>query len=162
MTKLCFLKDDERAIIPKKRKEGAGYNVYMLPVDKRISIMPGETRLLDTGLKVAFNSDYVLLVKETGESGLDGLSIGAGVIESGFRDRIMIPINNTSNSEIVFMPADKEKWFEDYLDEHYFSFGIGGKFLYMQDKAIGELLLVPAIDAEVEEVSREEFERFDS
>lgn len=143
------------------RKEGAGYNVYMLPVDKRISIMPGETRLLDTGLKVAFNSDYVLLVKETGESGLDGLSIGAGVIESGFRDRIMIPINNTSNSEIVFMPADKEKWFEDYLDEHYFSFGIGGKFLYTQDKAIGELLLVPVIDAEVEEVSREEFERFD-
>lgn len=157
MTKLYFLKDDEGAIIPTKRKGEVGYDMYMLPTDKRISIMPGETRLLDTGLKAAFSSDYVLLCKETDESGLDGLSIGAGVIESQFRDRIMIPINNTSNSEIVFMPADKDKWFEDYLDEHYFSFGIGGKFIYTQNKAIGKLLLIPIIDAEVEEVSKEEY-----
>lgn len=162
MTKLCFFKDDERAIIPKKRKEGAGYEVYMLPTDERITINPGETRLLDTGLKANFSSNYVILVKETDESGLDGLRIGAGVIESGFKDRIMIPINNTSDKKIVLMPADKGKWFEDKMDKHYFSFDIGNKFIYTQDKAIGKLLLVPVMDAEVEEVSREEFERFNS
>lgn len=151
MTNLYFFKDDERAIIPTKRKEDAGYDVYMLPTDEPVIVKPGETVSLHTGLKTAFNSDYVLLGRERGSTRTKGLRFGAGVIDSGFRGEILIPINNTSGKDIVLMPEkySSDKSFEDAL-------------IYPQTKAIGQLLLVPVIDAEVKEVSAEEYEKFDS
>lgn len=151
MTKLYFFKDDERAIIPTKRKEDAGYDVYMLPTDEPVIVKPGETVSLHTGLKSAFSSNYVLLGRERGSTGTKGLRFGAGVIDSGFRGEILIPINNTSDRDIALMPEkySSDKSFEDAL-------------IYPQTKAIGQLLLVPVIDAEVKEVSAEEYEKFDS
>lgn len=151
MTKLYFLKDDERAIIPTKRKEDAGYDVYMLPTERPVIVSPGETLLLDTGLKSAFSSDYVLLGRERGSTGTKGMRFGAGVIDSGYRGRIMIPINNTSDKDIALTPdKDSNTYFgEDTL-------------VYPQSKAIGQLLLVPVIDAEVKEVSEEEYAKFTS
>lgn len=151
MANLYFFKDDERAIIPTKRKEDAGYDVYMLPTDEPVIVKPGETVSLHTGLKTAFSSDYVLLGRERGSTGTKGLRFGAGVIDSGFRGEILIPINNTSDRDIVLMPEkySSDKSFEDTL-------------IYPQTKAIGQLILVPVIDAEVKEVSAEEYEKFDS
>lgn len=151
MTKLYFLKDDEKAIIPTKRKEDAGYDVYMLPTKNPVCIKPGETVLLDTGLKAAFDSDYVLLGRERGSTGTKGLRFGAGVIDSGFRGRMMIPINNTSDRNIVLMPDEGSN------DDSY-----ENSLIYPQTKAIGQFLLVPVIHAEVEEVSKEEYEKFTS
>mgnify|MGYP001667939815 CR=1 FL=1 len=151
MTNLYFFKDDERAIIPTKRKEDAGYDVYMLPTDEPIIVKPGETVMLHTGLKSAFSSDYVLLGRERGSTGTRGLRFGAGVIDSGFRGEILIPINNTSDKEIVLMP-------KEYSDDNSFEDAL----IYPQTKAIGQLLLVPVIDAEVREVSADEYAKFDS
>lgn len=151
MTKLYFCKDDERAIIPTKRKEDAGYDVYMLPTEKPVYIEIGQTVLLDTGIKAAFSSDYVLLGRERGSTGTKGMRFGAGVIDSGYRGRIMIPINNTSDKDIMLVPD------EDYKTDYDADI-----FFYPQSKAIGQLLLVPVIDAEVEEISAEEYEKFES
>lgn len=151
MTKLYFCKDDKRAIIPTKRKEDAGYDLYMLPTEEPLYIAPGETMLLDTGIKAAFSSDYVLLGRERGSTGTKGMRFGAGVIDSGYRGRIMIPINNTSNREIVLIP-----------DGEYYILKDDEAIYYPQSKAIGQLLLVPVIHAEIGEVSKEEYEKFDS
>lgn len=151
MTNLYFFKDDERAIIPTKRREDAGYDVYMLPTDEPVILKPGETVSLNTGLKSAFSSNYVLLGRERGSTGTKGLRFGAGVIDSGFRGEILIPINNTSDKDIVLMP-------KEYSGDNSFK----DSLIYPQTKAIGQLLLVPVIDAEVKEVSTEEYEKFDS
>ena len=151
MTNLYFFKDDERAIIPTKRKEDAGYDVYMLPTDEPVILKPGETVSLHTGLKSAFSSDYVLLGRERGSTGTKGLRFGAGVIDSGFRGEILIPINNTSDKDIVLIP-------EEYSGDNSFQSAL----IYPQTKAIGQFLLVPVIDAEIKEVSAEEYEKFDS
>lgn len=151
MTNLYFFKDDERAIIPTKKKEDAGYDVYMLPTDEPVIVKPGETVLLHTGLKSAFNSDYVLLGRERGSTGTRGLRFGAGVIDSGFRGEILIPINNTSDKDIVLIP-------KEYSDNNSFEDAL----IYPQTKAIGQLLLVPVINAEVKEVSADEYAKFDS
>lgn len=151
MTNLYFFKDDERAIIPTKRKEDAGYDVYMLPTDEPVTVKPGETVSLHTGLKSAFSSDYVLLGRERGSTGTRGLRFSAGVIDSGFRGEILIPINNTSDKDIVLMP-------KEYSDDNSFEDAL----IYPQTKAIGQLLLVPVIDAEIKEVSAEEYEKFKS
>lgn len=151
MTNLYFFKDDERAIIPSKRREDAGYDVYMLPTDEPVIVKPGETVLLHTGLKSAFSSDYVLLGRERGSTGTKGLRFGAGVIDSGFRGEILIPINNTNDKDIVLMP-------KEYSDDNSFEDAL----IYPQTKAIGQLLLVPVIDAEIKEVSVEEYEKFKS
>lgn len=151
MTNLYFFKDDERAIIPTKRKKDAGYDVYMLPTDEPVIVKPGSTVLLHTGLKSAFSSNYVLLGRERGSTGTKGLRFGAGVIDSGFRGEILIPINNTSDKDIVLMP-------EEYSGDNSFEDAL----IYPQTKAIGQLLLVPVIDAKVKEVSAEEYGKFDS
>ena len=149
MTKLYFCKDDKNAIIPAKRKEDAGYDVYMLKTDEPIYIKPGETRLIDTGIKAAFSSDYVLLGRERGSTGTKGMRFGAGVIDSGYRGRIMIPINNTSDKTIALAPED-------------YSINDNNLIIYPQEKAIAQLLLIPVIHADVIEVNQGEYEEFTS
>ena len=152
MVKLYFYKDDENAIIPSKRMEDAGYDVYMLKPGHSVEIKPGETKMLDTGLKASFPINFVLLGRERGSTGTKGLRFGAGVIDSGYRGRIMIPINNTSNKPIVFLDDEdfeKEKDRKDIIP-------------YSQSKAIGQLLLVPVVHAEIIEVNKKTYDTFTS
>lgn len=150
MVNLYFTKDDERAIIPSKKSEDAGYDVYMLPEDNIVIIKPGETKVLNTGLKSAFSKDYVLLGRDRGSTGIRGMRFAAGVIDSGYRGVIGIPINNTSDKDIWLIPEKDIK--TTYVPQNVTP--------YSQAKAIGQLLLVPVIDAEVKEITEEEYSKF--
>lgn len=149
-TILYFFKADSRAIIPSKRDEDAGYDVYMLPTKEAVIIMPGETYLADTGLRSAFEKDYVLIGKERGSTGTKGLRFGAGVFDSGYRNNLLIPINNTNNVPIVLLP-EGHKYTED-----------DNSLIYHQEKAIGQLLLIPLAKAKLKEVDEETFNSFTS
>lgn len=148
MTKLYFYKENEKAILPSKREEDAGYDVYMIPSDKDIIIEKGQTLLLDTGLKSAFDKDYVLLGRERGSTGIKGMRFGAGVIDSGYRGNIMIPINNTSDKPICLTHDNRTS--DDSM------------ICYPQNKAVGQLLLVPVIHADVTELTKEEYDNLAS
>lgn len=148
MTKLYFYKENEKAILPSKREEDAGYDVYMIPSDKDIIIEKGQTLLLDTGLKSAFDKDYVLLGRERGSTGIKGMRFGAGVIDSGYRGNIMIPINNTSDKPICLTHDNRTS--DDNM------------ICYPQNKAIGQLLLVPVIHADVIELTKEQYDAIES
>ena len=96
-----FAKRDNDAIIPSKRIEDAGYDIYSLFTEDEILLNPGEIKLIPTGISSAFSSSLVLVVKERSSTGAIGLAVRMGVIDSGYRGEIKIALNNTSKLPIV-------------------------------------------------------------
>lgn len=87
------LHDD--AVIPNYAHTGdAGVDVYTL---EEYTIMPGETKIIPTGLKVALPAGYELQVRpRSGQSAKTKLRIAnsPGTIDSGFRGEIGIIVDN--------------------------------------------------------------------
>lgn len=99
----CNIKKlDPRAVIPTKREEDAGYDLYAL-FDEDLKILkPGEIWLAPSGISMEFPIGYVFFLAERGSTGSKGLSRRAGVVDSGYRGELKIALNNTSNKTIVF------------------------------------------------------------
>ena len=82
---ILFAKVDKHAIIPSKRDEDAGYDIYpCFDEDYRV-IMPHETAMVPTGIASAFDKSWYVQLQERGSTGSKGIKYGAGVIDSGYR-----------------------------------------------------------------------------
>lgn len=148
---LYFAKIRPEAIIPSKKDEDAGYDIYAC-VDKDIVIEPHETKLIPTGIAAAVSEGYYLQVQERGSTGSKGMKYGAGVIDSGYRGEIFIAISNVNDCPILISsPENCEKF--NHLGQ-----GIG----YPKNKAIAQLIVhnVPKMD--VEEISYEDLQNIAS
>ena len=99
--KIYFAKTRENGIIPKKRLEDAGYDLYACFDESYIKIERGEIVKINTGIATAFSSHYAMIIKERGSTGSLGLSVRMGVIDSGFRGEIKVGINNTGQRDII-------------------------------------------------------------
>jgi len=88
----------EGAILPKYANPGdAGMDVYAA---EEITIMPGETVIVPTGLKLALPEGYEIQVRpRSGLSLKTPLRIpnSPGTIDSGYRDELGIIVNNSSD-----------------------------------------------------------------
>ena len=69
MNKIYWAKVKEQAIIPTKREEDAGYDLYPCFEEDYIEIAPLTTKLVPLGVASAFDANYVLILKERGSSG---------------------------------------------------------------------------------------------
>lgn len=105
---LNFAKTRDGAIVPSKRIEDSGYDIYSCFEENEILLKPGEIRLIPTGIAVAFPKEYVLFIKERSSTGAIGLSTRMGVIDSGYRGEIMIGLNNTSNIPITITKSTND------------------------------------------------------
>ncbi|MBK5243184.1 deoxyuridine 5'-triphosphate nucleotidohydrolase [Clostridium sp.] len=99
INKVYFAKTKPNAIIPTKREEDAGRDIYTCET-KTIVIEPCTTRLVDTGIAIACNKAWFPKFFDKGGMGSKGIIVGAGVGDSGYRDGYFIPLVNTN----------KEKW----------------------------------------------------
>lgn len=92
----------EGAIIPSKRKEDAGYDVYA-NLDEEKYLMPdghkeiycpaNETTLVPTGLACAMPTTHYLNLKhERGSTAVKAMAVFAGVIDSGFRNEMFVAL----------------------------------------------------------------------
>ena len=61
---LYFAKTRSNAIIPAKRPEDSGYDIYSCFEEESITLNPGDIKLIPTGIASAFPADYVLFIKE--------------------------------------------------------------------------------------------------
>lgn len=98
---MYFAKTRPGAIIPAKRPEDSGYDIYSCFPEESITLEPGDIKLVPTGIATAFPQDYVLFIKERSSTGSIGLATRMGVIDSGFRGEIMIGLNNTGRIPIM-------------------------------------------------------------
>lgn len=132
-----------------KRDEDAGYDLFVNPVWFRENypegfavIQPQELLIIPAGIVTAFSKDYVGLLFERGSTGVRCMSKRAGVIDSGFRNEWMIPINNTGDKVIILYDPALHEALEDLDDFTYYSIKKGiGQVIFMQlpDTNISEL-----------------------
>lgn len=96
-TKVEIKKLDERAIIPTYGTEfSAGADIYAL-LDEPITIAPGETKLIHTGLAMAIPEGLVgLNFARSGMATKRGLAPAnkVGVIDSDYRGEVMVALYN--------------------------------------------------------------------
>jgi dUTP pyrophosphatase len=94
---LIFAKVKPDAIIPSKREEDAGMDVYACFQEDYIIIPAHHTKMIPTGIASALNPKYYIQIEERGSTGSKGIKKSAGIIDSGFRSEWFIIISNVTN-----------------------------------------------------------------
>ncbi|MDV3426162.1 MAG: deoxyuridine 5'-triphosphate nucleotidohydrolase [Bacillota bacterium] len=105
---LLFAKIEENAIIPTKREEDAGYDVYTCETDT-IVVKPCSVRMINTGLAIACNKAYFPKFFDKGGMDSKGIVVGAGVGDSGYRDKYFVPLNNINEDKWLIITNQSEK-----------------------------------------------------
>ena len=148
---IYFAKEYDDVKIPTKKVEDAGYDIYAYFEEDYMIIEPHTTKLIPTGLHSAFTDDYVFVLKERGSNGVKGIAQRSGIIDSGFRGEIKVPLTNTNDKPIVISKGTIPY---ELLDQEH--------MLYPYIKAICQGLLLPVPKMKVEEISLEELQSIPS
>lgn len=172
---LAQLRED--AVIPSKRLEDAGYDVYACFEEEYMVIEPGETKLVPTGIASALHPSKCVILQERGSTGSIALKKGAGIIDSGYRNEWFVALTNCSNLSIVISKIPEEEILErlkgEYLVDkdgttHWMisddsQFGMRKLFkLYPYTKAIAQAIVTEVPVMEVKEISYEELKAIPS
>jgi dUTP pyrophosphatase len=148
-----FAKVKEDAIIPTKRDEDAGYDLYANFESPQMIIEPFTSRLIPLGIASAFSKDYVALLCERGSTGVRNMKKNAGVIDSGFRSEWQFCLYN-ANSKPLIITKETDKNVLEILEEDY--------IVYSYSKALGQMLLLPLAQVKQFEITYEELLKINS
>lgn len=151
---LYWAKVKESAIIPTKREEDAGYDIYPCFQDDEIILNPGETVMIPTGISSAFHASKVAILKERGSTGTKGLGQRSGVIDSGYRGEWLVPITNHHINKKVFIIKEKALKDLNKKDDNV--------LYYPYEKAICQAVFldIPTLDSK--EIALSELKEIDS
>ena len=100
---LLFAKVKPDAIIPTKRDEDAGFDMYACIEEDAILIEPHQTLLIPTGIATCFSQKYMFKLSERGSTGTKGIGQRCGVIDSGYRNEIMVPVTNLNDKPMLIV-----------------------------------------------------------
>jgi len=135
---------NEKAIIPTKRKEDAGFDIYTIEDD--VWLMPGEKHLFSTGLTYNIDTNHWLMVADRGSTGSRGLHTHCGVCDQGYRGEIFICLCNDNMHRVHITSAvDKIQMIDNVL-------------CYPTSKAIAQLLPMVQVFTYCEEIDDEKWE----
>ena len=151
-TKIYFAKVRPNATIPSKRNEDAGYDIYACFDEDWILIPPHTNKLIPTGIASAFDSEWAMVLRERGSTGVKNMKINAGVIDSGFRGEYFVSIYNGNDVPLYitkYMDGEQAPEPKDAI-------------LYPYSKAIAQALVVEVPEVNVEEISYEELQQIPS
>lgn len=137
-TQITIAQTREDAVIPSKTNENMGFDVYPCFDEDYMIIPPQTVSLVPTGIAIACDKQYGIFAKERGSTGLKGMAIRAGVVDSGYRGEIFIEINNTTNKSIIIT---KEYDSIESLNADY--------TVYPYKKAIAQLVVLPVPEVDV-------------
>ena len=108
---LKFKKLHPAAILPTYGSAGAaGADLYALPEGDPITIAPGETVFIHTGLSMAIPEGYVgLNFARSGLASKRGLAPAnkVGVIDSDYRGELMVALHNHGDTPQTVQPGDR-------------------------------------------------------
>lgn len=158
-----FAKVREDAIVPSKRIEDAGYDLYANvegvehegKVIHEIFVPAFETTLVPTGIAMALpNTHYFNAKHERGSTGKYSISVLAGVVDSGYRGEVFIALTPLHKDVLITSEVT-----ETEVGEHI--------ILYPYSKAIaqGTIELVPQVNVvtlEFDELKKIKSERGDT
>ena len=157
MVNVFFSKLNEDAIIPQKRPEDAGYDIFSCFSQDYLMIKPGETIKIPTGIASCFSQEHCFIVKERGSTGSIGLGQRSGVIDSGYRNEWILPVTNHSKKTILII---KKEFIN--TNEYKEIIKLNDIIEYDYNKAIAQALLIPVPKTNVVEISYDELLKFKS
>jgi dUTP pyrophosphatase len=87
----------------------AGLDLPFNPEDgKDVRIRPGESHLLDTGLRFAIPHGYMLEIKNrSGMAFKRSLVVGACVVDSGYEGKVFVNLHNIGTFDQLINPGDR-------------------------------------------------------
>lgn len=87
----------------------AGLDIFFSPEDqKNVWVSPGQSVVLETGLKFGVPHGYMLEVKNRSSvASKRSLLVGACVIDSGYAGEVKINLHNVGNEPQKIIPGDK-------------------------------------------------------
>ena len=95
---IYFAKLKDNAIVPSKKDEDAGYDLYACFDEDYMLISPGELTLVPTGIAWAISSDFYMQIEERSSTGSKGIKKNAGVILNARKENLII--SNLSEEEL--------------------------------------------------------------
>lgn len=143
--KICWAKVHPQAVIPQRRSEDAGYDLYACFEQDYMEFAPLETRLVPLGVASAFDQSYVLFLKERGSTGIKGISVRAGVIDSGYRGEYMAALTNLNTKPLRIIKKEALDAMTPAQQEQY--------VLYPYEKACVQGVLLTLPEEESQEIS---------
>ncbi len=152
-TTVKFAKVRPTAVIPTKRDEDAGFDIYANFEDDFMIIDPHTTVMIPAGIASVCDTDYCFILKERGSTGSKGIAQRCGVIDSGYRNEWFVPITNTTDKKIAIVKKDA-----DYI----FMRNTTGYTIYPYEKAIAQALVIPVPKVKVEEITYDELKEITS
>lgn len=162
ITTVKFAKTKPNAIIPTKRLEDAGYDVYPCFDEDYMIIKPHTTVIIPTGIASACDTDYCFVLHERSSTGTKGMAQRCGIIDSGYRGEWGVPITNTNDIPIVICKKESITDFNDFASILLFPYGEANYILYPYEKAICQALVLPVPEVEIEEYTYEELKTIPS
>ena len=161
-TTIKFAKVRADAIIPSKKDEDAGYDIYANFEEPYIRFEPHETKKVPTGIACACDINYCFEARERGSTGVLGLSQRSGIIDSGYRGEIFLPLTNTTNKTLFIAKSTSVVSEDDKILINGAMYLPDDIIVYPYTKAIAQLLLIPVPTADVEEYTYEELKAIPS
>lgn len=175
MLEVKFIKLYDDVKTPTKRDGDAGFDLYAHFPERYIVIDPFTTVMLSTGIKTAFDRNYVAILKERGSTGTKGIAQRSGVIDAFYRGEWQIPITNTNEWPLIItkdapeITLDSYLWVKrkailqeivdddkDFIDDYLNN--IRNKIIiYPYEKAIAQVLFLPVPDTIWKEIDEFEF-----
>ena len=111
MNKVFVKKLNEKAILPKYGTDfAAGADLFALLDEESLTIKPGETHFVKTGIALEIPNGYAgFIYARSGLSCKKGLAPAnkVGVIDSDYRGEIIVALFNHSNSERVIEQGER-------------------------------------------------------
>ena len=155
-TIINFAKVRDSAVIPSKREEDAGFDIYANFEENYMIIDKHETVMIPTGIACACDKEYCFIIKERGSTGTKGMAQRCGVVDSGYRGEIFAPITNTSNNTLIILKrgVDISELYKDIIPKDI--------TIYPYEKAIAQLLLIPVPSVSVKEITFKELQEIPS
>lgn len=157
MVNIKFAKVRPDAIIPSKRDEDMGFDIYACFDEDYIVINPHETKLIPTGIASACDPGYGFLLFERGSTGSKGIARRCGVIDSGYRNEWFVGLTNTTNKVMFISKLSEQETYRSYYDDV-----MPESFVYPYSKAIVQALVATVPKINREEISYEELKAIPS
>jgi dUTP pyrophosphatase len=150
LEKLRFSKMYNDVVIPSKKNEDAGYDIYARLTEEYTVLQPHETKLIPTGLRVWVPTGYYMQLFERGSTGVKGIGQRAGVIDSSYTGEIMVPVTN--HNEAILVLTNRPVTMDEINPYNIWEPHI----IYPLSKAITQGVLLPVPNFAVEEITEEE------
>tara|TARA_B100000945_G_scaffold289781_1_gene263087 strand:+ start:742 stop:1179 length:438 start_codon:yes stop_codon:yes gene_type:complete len=110
MVKVLVKKLNSLAKLPSYKTDGASGMDLMACIEKPISLEPGKSCLIPTGLSVAFSEKYEIQIRpRSGLAAKNSISVlnTPGTIDSDYRGELKIILFNHSNENFIIKNNDR-------------------------------------------------------